>query len=280
MHFENAIIMIMKRFPLFVLFCVSLTNAQIDVKTYFEKINHGTQLFADNNEPCPVSIRVKLKLDNLKSSENETHIFILPANTKRIKLNTLTIVNKRKKFKVGISTNYNYGNHFLDEYDADHIYDLPYQNGKTFMLSQGYNGKLSHQNKNQLDFSMPVGTPIVAAREGLVIKVLDVNTKHCGSQECEQYNNYIYIYHDDGSISEYLHIKRNGAKVKVGERVKQGQLIAESGNVGWSTGPHLHFSVFLQRLDGERKYLKTKFKLNENTSDYLVEHEMYEKTYD
>ena len=269
--------MVIKRLSLIVMLCFSFGYAQINVKTYFEKIDQGTQLFADNYEPCPVSIRVKLKLENLASSEKEGQIFILPANTKRIKLNTLTIIKKDKKFKVGISTNYNYGNHFLNDYDSNFKYDLPYLKGETYKLSQGYNGKVSHQNKNQLDFSMPIGTSVIAAREGIVIKVIDVNTKHCGSQECEAFNNYIYIYHNDGSIGEYLHIKKKGAKVKEGDYVQQGQLIAESGNVGWSTGPHLHFSVFLQRLDGERTYLKTKFKLNDGSSNYLEENKTYKK---
>jgi len=272
--------MIINRLSFLAFFCFSFCYAQINVKTYFEKIDNGTQLFAENNEPCPVSIRVKLKLENLKSSEKQGHIFVLPANTKRIKLNTITVINKSKKFKVGLSTSYNYGDHFMNEYDANFAYYLPYQKDESYPLTQGYNGSLSHQNKNQLDFSMPIGTLIVAARDGVVIKTVDENTKHCGKQECEKYNNYIYIYHDDGTIAEYLHIKRKGAKVKLGDRIKQGQIIAESGNVGWSTGPHLHFSVFIQRLDSERAYLKTKFKLDAETVDYITEKKLYARNYD
>lgn len=75
-------------------------------------------------------------------------------------------------------------------------------------------------------------------------------------EECAKYNNYIVIFHSDGTFAEYRHIKMNGSMVKVGDRVEIGQLIAESGNVGYSKRPHLHFAVYLQKLKKTEK-LKT-----------------------
>ncbi|MFD2822701.1 M23 family metallopeptidase [Lacinutrix iliipiscaria] len=255
--------------------------SQVNVKTYYENIERGSVLYADNNELSPISIKIKLNLKNMTSSEGNEKIFVLPPLTKHYKLTTLTRIDMKKKYYVRGATWFNYGNHFLKKYDTDFEYCLPFQKGEAYTLSQGYNGKISHENKYQLDFAMPIGTKIVAAREGLVIKVVDVYNKQCSMQLCEKFNNYIYVYHKDGTFAEYVHIKRKGAKVKVGDQVKKGQVIAESGNVGWSTGPHLHFSVFLQRLGGEREFVKTKFKLKDGKmSDYLVESEKYKRLYD
>ncbi|WP_452227349.1 M23 family metallopeptidase [Lacinutrix cladophorae] len=254
--------------------------SQLRVKTYYENSNDGIVFFADNNEDCVVSIKIKLELDNLYSSSGKETISVLPASTKQIELTTLTRIDKKKKYKVSGSTWYNYGNHFQKEYDTAFAYSLPFQKGERYLVNQGYNGNFSHQNKNQLDFAMPIDTPIVAARKGVVIKVVDTFNTHCEAEACEKFNNLIYIFHQDGTIAEYVHIKRNGAKVAIGDTVAQGQIIAKSGNVGWSTGPHLHFSVFLQRLGGQRKHVKTKFKLyNGFKTGYLLEKENYIRNY-
>ena len=111
----------------------------------------------------------------------------------------ITIIQKDKKFKVRIATNFNYGDHYLIDYDQDFEYYLPFQKGESYFLSQGYNGSLTHKNKNQLDFKMPIGTEIVAVRNGMVIKVVAAHDKQCVLQTCEKYNNYIYVYHNDGT---------------------------------------------------------------------------------
>ena len=87
------------------------------------------------------------------------------------------------------------------------------------------------------------------------------------------------IEHQDGSFAEYVHIMKDGARVKVGEEVKTGQLIAISGDVGYATGPHLHFSVFIPDKSG-RKTIKTKFKINDgNKSEFLEDQRTYLKNY-
>lgn len=82
-----------------------------------------------------------------------------------------------------------------------------------------------------LDIAAPIGTPIYAPVAGRVIRA--------GS--ATGYGLAVYIQHDDGSVSVYGHI--DGFFVTAGERVSAGQLIAQVGNRGQSTGPHLHFQV-------------------------------------
>ena len=141
------------------------------------------------------------------------------------------------------------------KHNSRYIYRLPYQKNKKFKVSQSCNGKISHFGKFKyaIDFVMPIGTPLYAAREGTVIIVKeDSNT---GGYSKQNFNkaNYITIEHADGTIGEYVHLKYNGAIVKVGDKVSRGDLIGYSGNTGYTRGPHLHFGVY-QSNNGKDYY--------------------------
>jgi murein DD-endopeptidase MepM/ murein hydrolase activator NlpD len=118
---------------------------------------------------------------------------------------------------------------------------LPFPAGRTFLVCQGNRGVVSHRDWEEFayDFAMPVGSDVCAARGGVVIHVVDKND----GNGRHALNNRIDIDHGDGTIGKYLHIKRGGSYVRVGERVARGQRIAASGHVGLSMLPHLHFVV-------------------------------------
>ena len=80
---------------------------------------------------------------------------------------------------------------------------------------------------------MPVGTPIVAARAGTVVKVRDGQ----GGRLPDPAGNHVRIEHDDGTHSAYLHLSRGSVRVKPGQRVEIGTPLGKSGNTGRSTGP-------------------------------------------
>lgn len=270
----------MKFFILLLTFLTAtICNAEIKVKIYFEQIADGYAIYMDNNEYCPVSIKMDFSTTNLEVVGGNNSVYLVEALAKKHLLTRLTISNKQKAYKFSYKYTSNYGNYKLETYDQDYEYYLPFQTSNTFKVYQGYNGTFSHQNKNSIDFTMPIGTEITAIREGIVINVVDKNSKGCAQEECKKYNNYITVYHSDGTFSEYSHLKQNGSKVEVGERVAKGQPIGYSGNVGWSTGPHLHLEVFKQKLS-ERQTLKTKFKVdNGDKTEYLVEKEDYSREY-
>jgi murein DD-endopeptidase MepM/ murein hydrolase activator NlpD len=266
----------MKKYLLLIIFFQAINlSAQIDVKIYHEATENGYAIFVDNNELCPISIEFKFNLTNLKSVEGKNKIFVIPAQGKRIKVTNLEVIKKNASYKLSYDTTYNYGDHFLTTYNTDFLYSLPFSKGSKYKIGQGYNGSFSHQNQNALDFTMPVGTDIAAARAGLVISVTQKNNKTCATKTCAQFNNFVSIFHDDGTFAEYTHIKQNGALVKKGDKVEVGQIIAKSGNVGWSNGPHLHFVVYFQRI-GKRETLKTKFKTLSGQVDELLEKSEYE----
>ncbi|AFZ46155.1 Peptidase M23 [Cyanobacterium stanieri PCC 7202] len=83
-----------------------------------------------------------------------------------------------------------------------------------------------------IDIAGPVGTPIVAAADGEVIS---------SGWNSGGFGNWVRIRHSDGSITLYAHNSRN--HVRRGQQVRQGQLIADMGSTGFSTGPHLHFEI-------------------------------------
>lgn len=84
---------------------------------------------------------------------------------------------------------------------------------------------------NGTDFAVRVGTPVIAPAHGVVDKA--TYSRSAGY--------YIVIRHAGGYSTVYMHLSKLG--VKAGQRVKQGQVIARSGNTGISTGPHLHYEL-------------------------------------
>ncbi|OBZ07863.1 hypothetical protein A8L34_24845 [Bacillus sp. FJAT-27264] len=88
------------------------------------------------------------------------------------------------------------------------------------------------------DFAVSQGTSIHAADSGTVLV----------AEWWNGYGNCVIIDHGGGMWTLYGHIRNGGIKVKAGDHVSRGQVIAESGSTGRSTGPHLHFEV---RIDGK-----------------------------
>jgi murein DD-endopeptidase MepM/ murein hydrolase activator NlpD len=126
-------------------------------------------------------------------------------------------------------------------------YVLPYPGGFVWQCVQGNNSGGSHSGRAAFawDFRMPQGSPILAARDGLVGMLKQDSFQSCPQNiySCPDWNNYIVIDHGDGSSAAYLHGFQNGGRVRLGQRVKQGDVIGISGTTGQSGGPHLHFQV-------------------------------------
>ena len=258
----------------------SITFASPEVNVFFEQTPSGYIVYVDNLEPCPVSLAIDFKLVNLSSSVGDTRTFVIPANSKKNKVTELLIKFKLKSYTFDYSYTAYYGNPNLEEYDVSYQYHLPYKKGTSHRVIQGYNGSYTHQNRNALDFSMDVGSEVFSARKGIVVEVVDEYDKACEDEGCEKFNNYVLIYHRDGTFANYAHLKKEGAVVKKGDTVATGQLIAYSGNVGRSSGPHLHFEVYMPGIE-KNKSLKTNFRIGDG-SDYsvLMDGQSYLRAYD
>ncbi|NNF36807.1 MAG: hypothetical protein HKN68_22080, partial [Saprospiraceae bacterium] len=103
-----------------------------------------------------------------------------------------------------------------DPYNSAHndsiLYNLPFSSGKKYRIMQPWNGKLSHftrESKYALDFDMPEGDTICAAREGIVIRTVDHFTEN-GGKEHKDKANQVVVLHDDGTMAFYVHLLHRG----------------------------------------------------------------------
>lgn len=253
---------------------------QLKMKLYSEKITNGYHVLVDNDEFCPISMNIEMELNNLSSSNGNNKIFVIPAQSKGFVVTKLQFIkpNTGGGYKTKSAANYGDSTLTKDKVE-DYNYSLPFQQGKSFGIHQGYNGSFSHQGEHSLDFTMPVGTAILAARNGTVVKVVEENTRSCEDKSCAAFNNYVLIYHNDGTFSQYVHLKHNGASVNEGDTVKENDLIGYSGQTGWANGPHLHFMVFLQHI-GSRETVATKFKINDGKETQILKEKVeYSRNY-
>jgi murein DD-endopeptidase MepM/ murein hydrolase activator NlpD len=144
--------------------------------------------------------------------------------------------------------------------DTSYIYALPFEEGESYFLVQGYFSRFSHRERAALDFKMKRGTKICAAREGIVVRVKEDGDRGGWNRKYRPYGNNIVIQHPDGSRAGYWHLQKDGALVNLGDTVKKGQVIAMSGKTGYAALPHLHFLVW--KFDSTRQWqqIPTRFK--------------------
>jgi murein DD-endopeptidase MepM/ murein hydrolase activator NlpD len=162
--------------------------------------------------------------------------------------------------------------------DTSYVYGLPYKEGTAHLLVQGYYSRYSHKNRAALDFKMKPGTPVHAAREGIVIRVVEHNDRGGLNRSNRPYANLIVIQHGDGARTGYWHLQKDGAVVNIGDTVKKGQLIGLSGKTGFTAFPHLHFIAWRSDRGGWRP-IGTRFLTNKGIR-YLRPFRRYKSTYE
>ncbi len=115
------------------------------------------------------------------------------------------------------------------------------------IITQGYGytkfakGAYASHFHNGVDIGVPIGTPVYAAADGMVLRV-DNNDTGSAKWQHYLYGKYIVVGHDDNLATLYGHLSRQ--VVKAGDIIKRGQLIGYSGDTGYAFGPHVHFGVF------------------------------------
>ncbi|WP_213522639.1 M23 family metallopeptidase [Nonlabens sp.] len=237
----------------------------------------GYSYYVTNGEPVAISVKLDLELTNLKSSLRTDQIFVIPARVVNYKILDFTIV-KKGRYAYQVTASYLWGDQRKQQHDELFNYHLPYAKNASWRVSQGYNGSSTHKNTYAVDFTMPIGTAVHASRSGMVIQVKENEAIGCNAPKCLERANFIRILHQDGTIAEYTHLKQHGSIVKKGDFVKQDDRIAYSGNTGWTTGPHLHFSVYQQSFGKKSKTLPVRFQIGADAfSSLLVEHHRYRK---
>lgn len=204
----------------------------------------GVEFEAENLNPYRVTLTLDFEsISNLKTSISLPLSIELTGYSKK-KILALDRIDTTKGVDYKSSYGWVRGSPFVKHNDA-YVYRLPFTKGSSVRVSQGYHGETSHKGLSAyaIDFPLPIGTPIYAARDGIVVGVEVSNTLGGPSPEYRPYANYVVLEHDDGTMGNYYHLKQGGTAVKIGDTITKGQLIAYSGNTGYTTAPHLHFSV-------------------------------------
>ncbi|WP_430409321.1 M23 family metallopeptidase [Kordia sp.] len=244
------------------------------VESFTKNVDGRAKVFGKNNTSIVYSAIFKISGTGCKPSKKLPVTVVLPPNSE-IELYDM-IPLKNKKWNCGTNYTYVTGN-VKAKPNRSFVYDLPYDIGSAFKITQGYFGKFSHQKKYSLDFIMPEGTPIHAIRAGTVIKIKKDSNTGCPTKKCVNEANYIWITHKDGTIAEYAHLQFNGTHLKVGDTVKKGEKVGLSGNTGFSENPHLHLEVFVIKISGEKITIQTKFRVANNKSLILKKGDNYTK---
>jgi murein DD-endopeptidase MepM/ murein hydrolase activator NlpD len=207
------------------------------------------QFYIRNDYPGPVEVEINFsEQNNVQATPDLPRLFVVESGNSGT-LFQLNPVNEFGAWKVGFQYRYIIGKP-LDHYRSTVDYFPPIAPGASFRISQGFNGTFSHtdeQNKYAVDIAMPIGTPVHAARSGVVLEAEDDFFKGGTNKAYSTEANNIRILHDDGSMAVYAHLELEKAQVYPGMEVSAGQLIGYSGNTGYTTGPHLHFAVQINR---------------------------------
>lgn len=247
------------------LFSHSSYQEKPSVDVYTVEKEGSVEVFAHNMNEYAVTLELNIELDNVRSSKR-LPLTVALAPKADVKLTELFVKSRNKKW--GFSTNYSYymGSIFADHTDS-YIYRLPYRLGTEATVAQGYNGEFSHTGRMaySIDFNMPEGTEIYSARSGVVVDLRESYNEGGTSEYFLDKANYITIAHNDGTFSEYSHLRKDGVTVAIGQRVRLGQLIGYSGATGYVTGPHLHFNVKKAVRGGKFITIPIKFKTREGT---------------
>lgn len=220
--------------------------AEYPINLEYREVGENIHVIVHNMGPAPVSVRASLSHTVNVASDRNWPIYQVVQAYSSEDLAKLSAADKSQNIEFNTSMDSVPGL-FDAVYDPKVLYRLPYRDGSRYPVVQAPNGpRTTHKaavNWFAVDFDMPQGTPVVAARDGMVIQAEDRYAESGKNPALADKANYVRILHADGTTAIYAHLMLHGVAVAVGQPVKAGMLIGYSGSTGFSGGPHLHFAV-------------------------------------
>lgn len=252
------------------------TDDWLDVNEVREGGN--IELRATNLKEFPITYTMRVRTDGLTANGPKTVTGTLDGEQSQLVM-VLQGAQKQQNDEYRVFCEWTIGDKDAN-HDDELLYRFPYADEKSYRVLQGYGSRFSHTGleKYAIDFKMDVGTPVHAARSGVVARVVESNDKGCWEDGCGKFANYMVVLHDDGTTGEYYHLKKDGALIDVGERVVAGQKIALSGNTGHTTMPHLHFAVYRAASWGNTQSIPVRFVSSEGVVSSPRRGRRYEAT--
>ena len=222
------------------------------------KSSDSVRLFVENRAACDVTVTLKVLTNNGRVSRVKPMTATYPAYSET-EAARVSAQDSSKRWKWRCRFDWvpgrmrSPGRSGLPS-DKNILYRLPFEQGRSYRVAQGYNGTQTHEGRDQyaVDFAMKKGTPVCAARGGVVVNLKESSKTGGSDEKFREDSNYVCIAHTDGTVAEYHHLHYDGVLVEIGQHVEAGQRIAISGNTGYSTGPHLHFGVY-SAVNGRRR---------------------------
>ncbi|WP_157686589.1 M23 family metallopeptidase [Nonlabens sp. Hel1_33_55] len=233
------------------------TNHQLPSQRYKQlSLDSGYEISGDTliinlQNPVHAPMRYKISTDdpNLKR--------LIPTNWIQLKsLEDSTIVLRDSAFAKANTSQIQMSILFGDPNVEvrPHPIHLPTALNKPVAMMQVYNGNFSHFKTNSryaLDFTMAEGDTVYAADAGRVIGVIKDYERGGNDVKWTDFANFITIYNNKANwFTQYVHLKKNGAFVKIGDSIVPGQPIGLSGKTGYTSKEHLHFNVFKTTNEG------------------------------
>jgi murein DD-endopeptidase MepM/ murein hydrolase activator NlpD len=202
----------------------------------------GRDYIAENREPVPVTIGLVFRsMENLRPPRGgRVDVVVPPFETMHVVHLDKFNIDRPSGAAVAVEIDLGSSTNVPDDF----VYAVPFGGTEPREVIQGYGGEETHlaSMHYSLDIAMPEGTPVLAARSGVVLLVQDGFTRGGTDPELLERSNLVVIAHTDGTMASYGHLQR-GVRVRRGDQVEEGALLGMSGSTGFAGQPHLHFHV-------------------------------------
>ncbi len=220
-------------------------NYPFSVETVREGSGH--RIVARNGGPAAVSVAVSIADSRNVSANRPFPVYaVVPAGSGTFELARIRPAVPGVGHGFRVRSTWLLGD-FNARPNPDASYRLPYRDGLAFHIGQAPGSRATThtepESRYAVDIAMPEGTPVVAARDGVVIYTEARQVYGGQSPDLRNRANAVRIRHADGTMALYAHLAHDGVQVYPGQLVTAGRQIGLSGSTGYSSGPHLHFAV-------------------------------------